>query len=376
MAFLRQRDLMFRRLTLVPLTFAVVVTPLSLISCGPSPEAGGGIGGTGSVSQSSVSFGPVRKVGSVHVSETQYDNSSVFYCMDGEPCTAEDSLKLGMVVLVTGTVQPSEQEPVKRVAHTITFEESVEGVVQSVAPDGSSLVILGQLITLDQRTVIDEGIPGRSIRNLIPGLNVIEVSGLVVGDGHIRATLLMARTGSPHYEVEGLIKKHDARAKRFEIGELVVDYSKADVSDMTGDGELWNGRLVHVRGDEWQRRSEPPDGATLRAIRVKRMGLQVEESTEAKIEGFITHLTQSQSGSLVINNHPVIVSDATAFENGTAMDLALGKQILLHGALVAGVLEAHEVIFIETLPLSSDLRPLDFTSRTPSLRRKRMGEGS
>jgi hypothetical protein len=36
---------------------------------------------------------------------------------------------------------------------------------------------------------------------------------------------------------------------------------------------------------------------------------------------------------------------ATKFEGGTEKDLVLGKHLIVHGALVQGVLEADELIF-------------------------------
>src|SRR5262245_25411826 len=186
------------------MAIALTLFFLALASC--KPQAGGGISGTGSVS--SVSSGPVTQLNSVFVSGTKYDNSNTIYCIDGESCSTENSLKLGMVVLVKGTAQSSYQSgnEVTRVADTITYEDTVEGVVQSVAQDGSSLIVLGQFIELSPKTVIDASIPGRTIRNLTPGVDVIEVSGLVTSDGHILATLIMKRTGQPHYEVQGIIK--------------------------------------------------------------------------------------------------------------------------------------------------------------------------
>ena len=125
-----------------------------------------------------------------------------------------------------------------------------------------------------------------------------------------------------------------------------MDYSSADVSDITAGGTTnWNDRLVHVRGDEWQPRSEVPYGATLWATRVNELGLMVEDSAEAKIEGFITYVTQS--GSLTINNHPINVSSSTTFEGGTANELILGTHVFIHGTLVHGVLDAQKIIFKE-----------------------------
>ena len=196
---------------------------LALPSC--SPQAGGGIGGTGAVS--SVSSGPITKFGSIYISGTEYDNADTLYCVDDEPCSQENTLKVGMVVLVNGilTDPSANQQAGIRVANTIIYEETVEGVVQSVARDGSSLIVLGQLIAVNDGTVIDTSIQGQSLANLTPGVDVVEVSGLVAGDGHIVATLIMRQSGTPHFEIQGAIKNHDVTAKRFEIGQLVVDYT-------------------------------------------------------------------------------------------------------------------------------------------------------
>jgi len=338
---------------------ALALACLALVSCGPSPQAGGGIGGTGSVS--SVSSGPVTKLGSVYVSGTKYDNSNAFYCINDEPCTTENSLKPGMVVEVQGTAQSSDQGAVTRVANTITFQDAVEGVVQSVAQDGSSLIVLGQLVTLNPKTVIDASIPGVSIRNLTPGLDVIEVSGLVVSDGHILATLIMKRTGKPQYEVQGVIKNHDLRNNRFEVGQLVVEYSSADITDLaTGGTTNWNGRVVHVRGDEWQPRNEVLYGARLVATRVRQLGFAEEDSAEAKIEGFITLVTQP--GVFAINNHPVEITADTRFEGGLATELMLGAHVFIHGKLAEGVLKAQEVVFKENGEIESNIESIDIQS--------------
>ena len=332
---------------------------LSLASC--KPEAGGGIGGTGSVT--SVASGPVTKLSTVSVSGTEYDNSHTAYCMDGEPCTKENTLKLGMVVLVSGTVQSTPQGEVSRAANTITFEETIEGVVQSVATDGSSLIVLGQVVHLNQKTVIDRSISGQSILNLKAGLDVIEVSGLVSGDGHILATLIMMQTGTPHYEVQGLIKNHDVERQRFEIGQLIVDYSLADTTYLVSAGTInWNGQLVHVRGDHWESVGKAPHAAALNATRVKPLGLMVEDSPDAKLEGFIT--TLNTRDVFTVHNHPIKILETTKFEGGALNDLAPGAHVFIHGALAMQVLEAHEILFKENLHLESNVESIDPQSRT------------
>ncbi len=345
------------------LALAVALAFLALDSCSP-PKTGGGIGGTGSVT--SVSSGAVTKLGSVQVSGTEYDNSNALYCTDDAPCSTVNSLKIGMVVLVKGTAQSPSDESAARVADTISYEATVKGVVQSVDPNESSLIVLGQFIQVNQKTVIDEDVPERSLRNLKPGLDVVEVSGLVAGDGHIVATLIMKRSGTPQYEVQGVIKNHEGGGRRFQIGQLMVEYSSADVSAITAGGAAnWNNQVAHVHGDAWQPGSEVPYGGTLQATKVKPLGLTVEDSAEAKLEGFITNVTQL--GAFTINNHPIEVSSGTAFEGGTANELVLGTHVFIHGALARGVLSAQQVIFKENLQMESNVGSIDLQSRILTL---------
>lgn len=338
---------------------------LALASCGPVPQAGGGIGGTGSVA--TVSSGPVTKFGSVFVSGTEYDNSSTTYCIDDDPCSSENKLKLGMVVLVNGrtTEQNSGNQTVARIADIITFEEAVEGMVQSIAADGLSLTVLGQVIHLDQKTIIDASIPGQSIANLVIDRDRIEVSGFVVGDGHILATLIMMHTDPPHYEVQGTIKNHDATAHTFGIGSLEVHYSTADISQMPPTSQTWDGLVVHVRGDQWSHGGAGPNSATLTATRVKPLGLGVENSEEAELEGFI--LDVKGPGDVVVNNLRIQTTTATVFEKGAVGDLIVDARIIAHGRLAGGILIAEKISFEGNFELESNVETIDVATRSLTL---------
>lgn len=339
---------------------------LTCASCGPvppEPQAGGGIGGTGSVT--TVATGPVTKFGSVFVSGTEYDNTSAIYCIDDDPCSSENKLKLGMIVLVNGkaTEEYSTGQSLVRIADKITFEETVEGIVQSVAADGLSLVVLGQVVHLDQKTIVDLSIPEQSIRNLRPGLDLVEVSGFVISDGHVLATLIMMQTGNPHYEVQGFIKNHDTKAKRFEIGALEVDYSSADISQMPSPStSTWDGLVAHVRGDHWSPGGSGQYGANLTATRVKPIGLGVADSAEADVEGFI--LQADAPGDFLVNNLHVRTAASTVFEGGTVTDLVVGTRVEIHGSLVSGVLQAERVSFKDKVELESDVASINAGSRT------------
>src|SRR6478672_5090093 len=346
---------------LIVLAVTLALAFAAFLSCSPSPKAGGGIGGTGSVT--SVSSGTVTKLGSVSISGTEYDNSNALYCVNDAPCSTVNSLKMGMVVLVQGTAQSPSEESVSRVADKIDYEATVKGIVQSVDPGESSVIVLGQFVQVNQKTEIDESVPQKALRNLQPGIDDIEVSGLVAADGHVVATLIMKRSGRPQYQVQGVVKNHDEGARRFQIGQLTLDYSSADVNAVTAGGAAnWNNQVVHVQGDAWQPDSGVPYGGTLRATKVKPLGFPVEDSAEAKLEGFITNI--SQVGAFTINNHPIEVSFTTAFEGGTANELALGTHALIDGVLAVGVLGAQKVIFKENLQIESNVGSIDLQSRT------------
>ena len=352
-------------ISLVRQSLGLVGLFLALASCGPVPQAGGGIGGTGSVA--TVSSGPVTKFGSVFVSGTEYDNSHTIYCIDDDPCSSENRLKLGMVVLVNGRTSEhySTNRSLARIADTISFEESVEGVVQSVAEDGLSLIVLGQVVHLDQKTIIDSSIPQQSIATLVPDHDRIEVSGFVVGDGHILATLIMMHTGTPHYEVQGTIKNHDASARTFEIGALEVHYPTADISHMPPTSQTWDGLVVHVRGDQWSRGGAGPYGATLTAARVKPIGVGVEDSAEAEVEGFILKI--NAPGDFLVNNLRVQTTASTVFEGGTVNDLAIGTHVDIQGHLIGGVLQATRISFEGKVELSAYVASIDTASRSLTL---------
>lgn len=335
---------------------------LALVSCGPAaptPQAGGGIGGTGSVA--TVSSGPITKFGSVFVSGTEYDNTNTLYCIDHEPCSTVNRLKIGMVVLVNGTrtVEYGSNSTLLHVADTITYEETVEGVVQSASADGLSLVVLGQVVSVNLKTEIDPSFQGATLHVLDPAKVVdalVEISGFVTGDGTILATLIQPHTGIPHYEVEGVIKNHDRIAKTFEIGSLVVDYSRptTQLSQMpSSTNQSWNGLVVFVLGDQWNRGGPGPHGARMNAISVKPKTLGVTDNQDTEVEDFVTRI--DGPGDFYLNNVHVRTDAGTAFEGGTVNDILVGSHLEVSGPLRSGILTAAQVEFDDEVELVANI---------------------
>ncbi|TKB69649.1 MAG: hypothetical protein E8D52_05260 [Nitrospira sp.] len=322
---------------------------LLLASCGPGPQAGGGIGGTGQIA--SVVSGAITGFGSVFVSGYEYETGSTSMMVDGKSGSLTD-LKKGMLVRVNATVTEryDTHDVLQRAANTLLYEDTVEGVVQSVASDGSSLVDLGQTVAITTSTVVDASIPGRNVLSLMPGRDLVEVSGFVTGDGAIMGTFIELRTLDmntqvPDYEVKGFIKNHNAAQKTFEIGALTIEYSDARLNDMPGQisGDDWNGLLVDATGDQVSSGDPGSSGVRMKANLVWPETLGSKDSENAKVEAFVTHVRDLSDFSMGIVR--VQTSPGTVFEGGTPSDVQVGIRLVVNGPLVDGVVNATKVKF-------------------------------
>jgi hypothetical protein len=322
---------------------------LLLASCGPGPQAGGGIGGTGQIA--SVVSGAITGFGSVFVSGYEYETGSTSMMVDGKSGSLTD-LKKGMLVRVNATVTEryDTHDVLQRAANTLLYEDTVEGVVQSVASDGSSLVVLGQTVAITTSTVVDASIPGRNVLSLMPGRDLVEVSGFVTGDGAIMGTFIELRTLDmntqvPDYEVKGFIKNHNAAQKTFEIGALTIEYSDARLNDMPGQisGDDWNGLLVDATGDQVSSGDPGSSGVRMKANLVWPETLGSKDSENAKVEAFVTHVRDLSDFSMGIVR--VQTSPGTVFEGGTPSDVQVGIRLVVNGPLVDGVVNATKVKF-------------------------------
>lgn len=344
---------------------ALVALFLLLASCGPSPQAGGGIGGTGNTA--TVVSGPITGFGSVFVSGYEYGTGTTAMTIDGSSGSQND-LKKGMVVLVNGTVTHNygTSEPLQRTANTLLYEDTVEGIVQSVAPDGSSLVVLGQTVAVTTTTIIDATIPGQNILNLVPGRDLVEVSGFVTGDGVIVGTLIDLKTGAFDYEVKGFIKNHDAARKTFELGSLTVDYRNADLHDMPNQSSnAWNGLLVDVRGSQVLSGGQGSYDVRMTATGVKLEGLGSEDSAGAEVEGFVTQVLGQ--GDFFLGNVHVLTNAGTTFEGGTLTDILFGAHLEAHGPLVGGIVNATKVEFKGETELQANVAAINPNDNTLTL---------
>ncbi len=326
---------------LVPLALVGVLT-----SCSPAPQAGGGIGGTGQIV--SVASGQITGFGSVFVSGLEYKTQGTLMIIDGKPGDQRD-LKQGMVVSVNATLTEGSGPTGtrQRAATTLSYQDTLEGFVQSVDPSGSHLTVLGQTVTVTSVTVIDPSIPGGSIRNLVPGRDLVEVSGFVLGDGIIRGTFiglksLDAASGGPDYQVKGVVTQHQPAQHTFKIGALIVEYTDAIVQDFPEHSRgSWDGLVVDMVGTALSSGGGTAPQLRFTATRVRLDELGITDSENAVLEGFVTKVFGQDT--FFFGNQQVVTNAGTVFEGGTRNDILVGVHIEVHGALVGGVMKAIRV---------------------------------
>lgn len=334
-------------------------------SCGPSPQAGGGIGGTGSVA--TVSTGPVTGFGSVFVSGNEFATNGTSFTVDGILNASERQLKKGMIILVNGTISEDYKtnQVVQRTARTILYEDTIEGPVQFVAPDGLSLIVLGQTVLINQSTIIDPSLPDISSlkRN-----DLVEVSGFVSGPGTVVATLIDRKNSgeATNYQVKGFISQHDVVHQSFTIGSLEVDYAGANIGQMPSPaGNAWTGLLVDLHGAQGLSGAPGQYGIRMSATNVKPETLRTENSASTEIEGFVSQI--SAPGHFYLGNLPVQTSAGTIFEGGAINDILVGTHLEVYGSLVGGIVNATKIEFEGETELQANVAAINASDSTLTL---------
>lgn len=312
------------------------------LACSPTPQEGGGIGGTGI--SASVTSGPITGFGSVFVSGQEYDTTATRFTVDRRTNATQADLKHGMIVRVDATIEEDtvSHRILRRIADHITYTDTVEGPVQGIDVTGTSLTVLGQTIQVTDSTVIDDSIPERNLHRLTIGTDILEVSGFLSGDGQIVATLIDRKLSAPEYELKGTVRNHNVGAQSFQIGHVTIDYAGADISTLpTGTGASWNGLLVHILGSRFSPPLAGAVGGRLQALSVQLDRLGNQEQTRAEIEGFVAQVPAPSR--FIVGSILVEYDGATLFEGGTAADIGPGVRVEVSGTLSGTMLRAQRV---------------------------------
>ena len=311
-----------------------------LISCGSGGgggmTAGGGIGGTGIISQ-----GAVSAFGSIFVNGTEFDTSNAEIIVNGDEIGVGDeivldNLDIGRVVTVEAT---GNLDDISAVAVRVIYNDNVRGPVESIYidptdPTTKEIVVLGQIVIINVVTKLK----GTSFDTIAQN-DLVEVSGLVDDTGAIRATFL-EKTGEfmpgNVVGVTGFIVNLDTNLKTFEINNLRVDYSLILSGDLPQG--FADGLLVEVEG------TLDATGGEMRAASIE-LGDEIGDGNSDQIEvlGFVTDISSAFEFS--VGNQVVRFDATTLFVDGTAADILLGAKLEAEGRLVDGILFAAEIEF-------------------------------
>jgi hypothetical protein len=318
---------------------------------GDSPAVSGSASGSGTAAAS----GTITGFGSVFVNGKKFETNDVSLTIDGETkqCTINQStrcgLKEGMIVTVHGAVDGNQ-----RVARSMRQEDAVEGLVQSVAADGLSMVVMGQTVLIDNTTIFDNNV--RPIAG-----DSVEVNGHIRPDGVIQATFIETKGVLITLEVRGFVKNHTAASKTFQIGNLTINYAGAIIVDMpVPNGSNWNDRFVEVKGNSF-------DAVTMTLIAAKvepeNQGLgNDDEVDELEVEGFVTQVLGI--GEFFIGTTHVLATSGTEFRGGTIDEIVVGTKLSAEGRLANGILTAKHVKFHESTRLEGNVATIDLAAKT------------
>lgn len=306
--------------------------PLWLIACGGSGVGDGGIDSTPPTT-TGVSSGTITGFGSVFVNGIKFntDNASIF--RGDDQLNVVRDLQIGMLVRVEGDLQNS-------IASSVSFDEDVKGPADGPAT-GNILSVMGQTIITDPATIFNN----TSLSTITAG-DILEISGLRNADDDLVASFI-ERKSSPanvhRYSVIGNVRNLDTNARTFNIDNLSINYSAANINDLAG-GNPVAGQLVEVKDDN---RSYVPASSNLIATKVEpqnRLGNGGVAGAKVEIESIVTQV--NSASEFVIGNLVVRTSTSTRFLFGTSDNIVAGARLEVEGTVDDnGILSASKVKF-------------------------------
>jgi hypothetical protein len=291
-----------------------------------NPPPVGGIGRTG------VALGPISTFGSVVVNGVRYDTAGATFTINGTS-GSQDDLRVGHVITIEGTI---DDNGVDGAADEVNFDDNVKGPIESIDVALSRIVVLGQTVLISPETSFDDSISTASIAGLAED-DIVEVSGLVDANGRITATRIELKPAGTEFEVLGIVSSHDMAGFRFNINDLVVDYSGATLDNFSG-GQIADGDFVEAKGMSVSTAGE----LVATRVELKNVLPNVADGDHIEIQGFITRFDSAQDFD--VTGFPVTTTTSTVYEGGDAADLGLNIKVEVEGDVDSnGVLVATKV---------------------------------
>lgn len=303
--------------------------PFWLVACG----GGSSSSETTSEATPGISSGTITGFGSVFVNGVKFNTDNATISRGDDSVNDVRELEIGMVVRVQGDIQ-------NRIASSVSFEEDVKGPADGPVI-GASFSVMGQTIITDPATVFNN----TSLSAIAAG-DILEISGLRNADDDIVAHFVEKKTNPANvnrYSLIGNVRNLDTNARTFNIDNLAIDYSGANVNDLAA-GNPVAGQLVEVKDDS---KAYVPGSFNLIATKVEpqnRLGNGGIAGAKVEIESIVTQV--NSASEFVIGNLLVRTSASTLFLFGTADNVVAGARLEVEGVLDGnGALQANKVKF-------------------------------
>lgn len=366
-----------------------LVLCLFMVACGGGVESGG----TGGSIEASYVSGPITGFGSVIVGGVRFDDSSASLSVTDADGTSRsrDDLKLGMTINVRGAPIATDDSSV---ASSIVYGSAIVGPITLIDTTASRLTVLGQLVDVLPTTVFDTSLSG-AINALVVG-DVIEVYGLFdPATQRYSATRIERKASASLFRLRGVVTNLDTIANTFMVGAERISYAalpglpaglvngsivRIDLQTTQDNGvraaaRLSNGVTTPQNRDEvrieglisafMNSRNFSVDGVRVDAsaatfpngepaapgVRVAVRGavnngalsatrVDVKSQSQVETDGFqlrglITSDPDRVAQTFVLRGVTVSYAGTVEFNHGTALDLAIGKNVEARGRLSA-----------------------------------------
>ncbi|TAK85762.1 MAG: hypothetical protein EPO09_20080 [Aquabacterium sp.] len=317
---------------------ALLAAILSLSACGgggssgSDTQAGVSSGGTGSFSN-----GPVTSFGSIVVNGIHFDQTSATVRDTDGQTVSSASIKLGMVVELTGSTVEHVGSRDQAQARDISLVPALVGPIDRVGTD--TLVVMGQTVLVSGATHVDESLP--------QGLASLSANEFVTVYGFhdarrdvYVATRIERRAGAvpDHYVVHGVIQDLDPINGRCRIGQQTISYQWG--TDVIG---LANGRVASAKVSTVLYSPASADGSSPAVWQGQVMTLDqpsVSDRDQASVDGVVTSLSLDTAGVIAVNGLAV---DTRQMVCSVCGGLSVGDRVQVEGRLVNNVIVANKV---------------------------------
>src|SRR5215831_16336230 len=270
--------------------------------------------------------------------------------IDGEVAASGDvDLSEGEVLLASGELYSNTNT---LTADHIEVSHPVDGPLDEVDLLHGKLVVLGQTVVVEGRTVIDGG----DLAGYKAG-DRLTISGHPSALGQVVATHIKPSPRTGDFLATGLISSVNESLHQFTLGSLVVDYGglQAVLSKFDKSAPVAAGSRVRVRG------TRTDNAATLMATSIERLSLTLPGPGDATaaLEGVVT--STPTSAGIEVDGYPVTLSSA-AEASCTALP-GSNARVIVSGLLQAGsVVTADSFCFDDLAQVETGLKisgPID-----------------